>query len=148
MNIGLALPADWPAMESLLAECGLPVAGLQDHLDAALVAWNGERLVGMAALERYGPDGLLRSVAVAASHRGQGLGRRLVGAALDLAHRQGVRRLYLLTTTAPAFFAALGFRSVVREEVPAGVRTSLEFTTLCPLSAAVMMLNVNTKRET
>ena len=63
----------------------LPVDGLLDHLDPAIVARADGRVVGCAALEVY-PDGaLLRSVAVDAAARGQGIGTLVTTAALDLA---------------------------------------------------------------
>jgi amino-acid N-acetyltransferase len=99
---------DLPAIVSLLEHSGLPHAEIERHLGAAVVARDGTRLVGSAAVELYGPAGLLRSVAVAAEQRGQGLGRRLTNAALELARRRGVRHLYLLTETAGSSSRASG----------------------------------------
>ena len=67
-----------------------------------------------------------------------GLGRRLTAAALDIASASGTTTVYLLTTTAEAFFHQLGFERVAREAVPDAVRASVEFTSACPASAAVM----------
>lgn len=53
---------DLPALLDLLEQCGLPSDGLADHLHSALVARDGEGVVGSVALERYGTAGLLRSV--------------------------------------------------------------------------------------
>jgi amino-acid N-acetyltransferase len=46
--------------------------------------------------------------------------------------------LFLLTTTAEDYFARLEFERVTRAEVPPGVANSLEFTSACPASAAVL----------
>jgi amino-acid N-acetyltransferase len=54
------------------------------------------------------------------------------------AHDAGVETLYLLTTTAAAFFAELGYERIERESVPAPIRESAEFGELCPSSATVM----------
>ncbi|TLY54076.1 MAG: GNAT family N-acetyltransferase, partial [Gemmatimonadetes bacterium] len=81
---------------------------------------------------------LLRSVAVAAAVRGQGLGQRLTTAALELASRHGVRTVYLLTETAGEFFPKLGFTMIERSAVDPAVQVSQEFTTACPASALVM----------
>src|SRR2546426_10626500 len=42
-----------------------PSAGLEQHVGSTLVARDGDRIVGTAALELYGGSALLRSVAVA-----------------------------------------------------------------------------------
>ena len=96
------------------------------------------RVVGSSALEMY-PDGaLLRSVAVAPGLQGQGLGRELTEAAIQLAQKLHAPALYLLTTTAERFFPRFGFAPITRDEVPAGVRESVEFRSACPASAIVM----------
>jgi len=123
----------------LLAQAKLPEAGLLDHRDNLLVARIDHRLVGSAAVELYGDYALLRSVAVDAAHRGLGVGRCLTDAALLFAKAHGVRQVYLLTETAPKFFAGLGFAPVDRSAVPAAVRASAEFQYACPASAVAMM---------
>jgi amino-acid N-acetyltransferase len=122
----------------LLVDNNLPVEGLADHLRTALVAREGERVVGSAALELYRDAALLRSVAVAKDRQRHHIGRDLTVAALDLARISGASTVYLLTTTAEQFFPKFGFERIAREEVPASVQTSVEFTSACPASAAVM----------
>lgn len=131
--------ADWPAFRRLLAAHDLPLDGVPDHLDLAFVATDGERVVGTAGVEACGADGLLRSVAVAETHRRQAVGRRLVALACERARAAGMHRLYLLTTTAPAFFERLGFRRVARSRVPLAVQNTREFALLCPGTALVLM---------
>jgi len=70
-----ASPADWPAIAGLLAAAHLPLDGAQEHLEHFACAWQGDRLVGVAGLERYGDVALLRSVA--ASGSGEETGRSL-----------------------------------------------------------------------
>ena len=96
------------------------------------------RVVGVAGLEIHGEDGLLRSVAVDAEYRGQGLASSLVEAAVERAKRVNLRAVYLLTTTARDYFARRGFADCPREEAPAAVRESWEFRTGCPSTAAFM----------
>jgi amino-acid N-acetyltransferase len=129
---------DIAAVLELLNACGLPSAGLADHQATALVARQGSAVVGCAALELYGQHALLRSVAVADGRRGEGLGRRLVEAALALSRQKGVSQLYLLTETAADFFPRFGFRPIAREQVNPAVRRSVEFTEACPESALAM----------
>ena len=96
------------------------------------------RVVGVAGLEVHGEDGLLRSVAVDADYRGQGLAASLVEAAVERAERLELRAVYLLTTTARDYFARRGFADCPREEAPAAIRESWEFRTGCPSTAAFM----------
>ncbi|HWQ11753.1 MAG TPA: arsenic resistance N-acetyltransferase ArsN2 [Roseiflexaceae bacterium] len=142
-NVAPARADDLPAILELLERSDLPRAGLADHLATTLVAHDGGAVVGSAAVERYGDAGLLRSVAVDRAYRGQGLGTALVGAALELARRQGVRTLYLLTTTAGDYFPRFGFRPVTRDDVAPAVRQSAEFTGACPASALVMRADLD-----
>jgi len=46
--------------------------------------------------------------------------------------------MYLLTTTAEAFFELLGFRRIERHAAPPEIQRSAEFSSLCPSSATVM----------
>jgi amino-acid N-acetyltransferase len=142
LDITTATPADLPAILDLIDASGLPRAGLDEHIPTTLVARESSRIVGTAALELYGGSALLRSVAVAAVLRGQGLGQRLTTAALELARQRGVRTVYLLTETAGDFFPKFGFKTIERKDVDAAVQVSEEFTTACPASAMVMAKQV------
>jgi N-acetylglutamate synthase-like GNAT family acetyltransferase/SAM-dependent methyltransferase len=139
VEIAPAQPEDYAAMAALLGEVDLPTDGLAEHFGAAWVARAGAVIAGTAALEVYGDAALLRSVAVRPAYRGEGIGERLVRAALAWAQQDGVSNVYLLTSTAGAYFPRLGFRAVERSGVPAAVRDSVEFTTVCPASALVMV---------
>jgi amino-acid N-acetyltransferase len=133
-----AVAADHEAVCRLLQEADLPLDGLSATLEHFVVAEAGGKVTAAAGLELYGPDALLRSVVVAASLRGSGVGRRLVEAARRSARDLGVRGVYLLTDTADQFFARHGFAVIERAEVPAGIRSSVEFASVCPDSAIVM----------
>ena len=133
-----ARPEDAAGILSLLEDAHLPTDGLTDHLATALVARRHGRIVGSAALEVYADGALLRSVAVESSLRGTGLGQRLTDAAIARAVELAMPAVYLLTTTAERFFPKFGFTTITRDEVPASVRQSVEFTTACPASAIVM----------
>ena len=133
-----AQPADLPAIQALLTSHDLPLDDLERHLATAVVAEEDGRLVATAALEVYGSEALLRSVAVAESQRRTGLGGQIVQAILDLAQQQGIGEVYLLTETAAAYFPRFGFQPIARAEVPPTVQQSAEFTTACPTSAQAM----------
>jgi amino-acid N-acetyltransferase len=131
-------PDDVEAVLQLLAQQRLPLDGLRDHLATTLVARQSGRIVGTAALEVY-PDGaLLRSVAVAEPWQGHGFGHELTDAAIRLAQELHVPAIYLLTTTAERYFPKFGFERIARAQVPTTVQASVEFTSACPSSAAVM----------
>lgn len=130
---------DLAAILALLQASGLPQNGLDAHLATTLVARQDGQVVGSTALEHYGSAALLRSVAVAAALRGQGVGQQLTQAALRLARQLGVTEVYLLTETAGDFFPRFGFRPITRAQVAPAVQQSAEFTGVCPENALVMV---------
>lgn len=133
-----ATAADWPAIAALLRAASLPTDDLEPASSDDFIAADDGGLRGVVALQRFGEHGLLRSLAVEPGARGRGLGRALVAAAEARARRQGLTSLTLLTETAAGFFAALGYRAVAREQAPAVVRQSRQFTQLCPASSICM----------
>ena len=136
-----ARPADLTAVERLLAASALPMDGVSESLHDFLVAERDGDLVGVVGLEVCCAEhALLRSTAVAAEWRGRGLGRLLVERAIAVAEERGFHALWLLTTTAERYFPSFGFTRTTREQVPDEVRQSVEFTSACPASAAVMTL--------
>ena len=133
-----AHPGDLNGVLTLLDESGLPRDGVAEHFGDFLVAHAADRVLGVVGLEHYGACALLRSLAVAPTHRGRGLGAALTRAIVDRARASGVESLVLLTTTAAGFFSRLGFRPIARDEADAPVRGSVEFTTVCDESATCM----------
>lgn len=137
-DIELARPDDAPRVLRLLEEHHLPLAGLLNHLATTLVARQDGQIVGSAALEVYPDGGLLRSVAVSPHRQGTGLGHQLTEAAIQMGRDRGLPALFLLTTTADRYFPKFGFERIERQQVPDGVKMSVEFTSACPSSAIVM----------
>lgn len=124
---------------ALLTACDLPASDLESHhFDNFLGCGTPAALQGIVGLEIFGAVALLRSLAVAEAARGAGCGRALVAAVETYAKEQGVRDLYLLTTTAEHFFARLGYARAERDTAPTPIQRSKEFTDLCPDSAAFM----------
>jgi amino-acid N-acetyltransferase len=126
-----------PAIVRLLAEAGLPAHDLEPAiLSGVELATDVEgRIVGAAGLDVFGPDALLRSVAVIPELRGRGIGADLVARREAAARVAGVGTIYLLTTTADGFFRRLGYADTPRETVPAGIAAHAQFRSLCPASA-------------
>jgi N-acetylglutamate synthase-like GNAT family acetyltransferase len=96
------------------------------------------RVIGFGGFEARGTDALLRSIVVLPGMRGQGRGREIVARLLDGARAAGASRAYLLTTSAQAFFAPLGFTVVTRDDVPASILQTRQAAGLCRASATIM----------
>ena len=109
------------------------------HLANFIVARVDGQVVGVIGLEVHGKYGLLRSLAVDDGYRGEGLALRLYATELGVARRLGLEQLYCLTTSAQGFFEMLGWRVLLREEVPEEIRATQEFTSLCPASAICLV---------
>jgi len=137
--------SDLEGVRALLVEAHLPPDGLEDQFGpryavAEAGGPSGHGIVGAAGVEVHGVFGLLRSVVVAPPRRGTGLGRALVADRLAWARREGLSAVFILTTTAPDFFAGLGFERTAREAAPEEIRSSREFATICPGSSVLMRL--------
>ena len=130
---------DPATVRALLAAAGLPVADLPAaHLDDFWGCREGTALIGVIGLETYGAVALLRSLAVAPDRQGRGLGAALLAHAERAARQRGITALYLLTTTAEAFFARRGYVRIPREAAPPALHRTAEFAALCPASAACL----------
>lgn len=128
------------AVRALLTEAELPSDDITAaHLTHFLGLGHRDAPDGIVGLELYGAEALLRSLAVSHEARGRGLGQALVAAAERQAREHGVTRLYLLTTTAAAFFARLGYVEAPRSQAPASIQATAQFSSLCPTSSAFMM---------
>lgn len=84
------------------------------------LAEDGDTLAGCVAIaERAGNTGQLRWVLVDADYRGLGLGRRLVGIAMDYCIERGLDTIRLETTDglpeSASLYAGLGFRTLSKE---------------------------------
>jgi len=138
-----ASPRDLDAVKSLLDAAHLPLDGLDEQFgESYAVAEAAGGIVGAEGIEVYERSGLLRSAVVHPDWRGRGVGDALPRDRLQWARRAGLERVYLLTTTAEAYFPRFGFTRVERSEAPSGIRESREFTSACPASAAFMVLKV------
>jgi amino-acid N-acetyltransferase len=140
---------DLPAIKALLDLCDLPAEDLGPaHLQHFVTCRAGERIVGTVGVEPLGETGLLRSLAVAPDFRGKSLARELWARARQKATRMGVSQLYLLTTTADGLFARWGFKQVPRDEVAELVRSTSQYSAICPTTAVVMAIDLTAKALT
>jgi amino-acid N-acetyltransferase len=130
---------------ALLQAQGLPVSDITDeHLEHFFFVGSDGSPSGVVGLELHGIDALLRSLVVAENARSTGLGSRLVKHAEQYAASKSVRSIYLLTTTAEAFFKRLGYERIERSQAPPSIERTCEFTGLCPASSAFMVKSLKT----
>jgi amino-acid N-acetyltransferase len=137
MIIEQALPYRDKIIELLVAE-KLPVADLPQMLENFIVAIQDGSVVGVGGIEVYGNYGLLRSLAVYPNNRSTGIAGKLLERLDKMSKQQGLKELYLLTETAPAYFEQKHYIEITRDDVPNEVRQSSEFSHVCPVSAIVM----------
>jgi amino-acid N-acetyltransferase len=128
------------AVIALLTAADLPTADLSDaHLEHFFYCGSAVDPTGLVGLELYGPTALLRSLVVKPERRSAGLGATLVAHAEAHARAQNVRSIYLLTTTAEAFFKRLGYAAAPRDSAPPEIRATREFAEICPASSAFLV---------
>lgn len=137
-----ATETDLESIKELLLHSNLMVDDIEKHLTSCFVFKEQERLIAFGAIELYGIDALLRSVAVAQTHRKKGLGEKLYHAIQEMAKVNGVRELFLLTETAEGFFQKMGFERLSRDNAPESIRQTSQFSSLCPDSAVFMKRSI------
>lgn len=141
MEIITASPEHRKEIVGLLQSQNLPVEDLPLPLIDFYTAIKGEQVVGVIGMERYGRYGLLRSMVVHPDYRNQNIAGTLVRVLEQAAVASGIKEIYLLTETAANYFAKKGFNTINRNEVPAAIKASSEFSHVCPVSALVMVKN-------
>ena len=125
VRIRPARPQDAEAIVSLLDPYvgeGIVLPRTPDEVQAQygdfLVLETADRLVGAVALRDYGNYLMeIRSLVVHPGLAGQGLGSRLVSAAVELARQRGARRVFALTLR-PGLFERQQFVLVERDLFP------------------------------
>jgi amino-acid N-acetyltransferase len=138
-----ARSSDEAGIKAILAACELPYEDLIPvHLQHFWVMRDGPKLAGVIGVEVFEDVGLLRSLAVPEAYRARGIGAQLTEKAEDYARTQGVQMLYLLTITAPDFFARRGYQRTDRDAAPASLQDTPEFQSLCPEGAVRMVKDI------
>jgi amino-acid N-acetyltransferase len=122
---------------TILQQQNLPTSDL-DEDKLLYLLMNGETIIGTAGLEIFDDCALLRSVSVIKEEQGKGYGKVVNEEIEKYAKESGINCLYLLTTTAKDFFDKQGYCVIKREESPAALQQTAEFTSLCPSTAVVM----------
>lgn len=127
--------ADDTGLRDALTSSDLPTEDLNEPGRAFFRFERAGDAVGFGGFELYGADALLRSVVVLPDHRGNGLGTDMSRQLIALARQAGAQRVYLLTTTAAAFFTRLGFEPVDRIDAPPAILSTRQATTICSTAA-------------
>ena len=126
-----AATADIPAIRELCEPLvssrvllGKELVALYESVQEFLVAEEAGRLVGCGALHVMWQDlAEIRTLAVAESHRRQGVGAKLLGNLEMRAEKLGIQRLFCLTFEVP-FFEAHGYQKI--SDVPVDADTYAE----------------------
>lgn len=129
---------DLDRIEALLDAHNLPYQDVRTKPECFFVVSSDEEFLGIGGVETYGSNGLLRSVVIEESRRGRGYGTAAREALEAYARTAGVETLYLLITTASAFFRRSGYEEIDRTNVPRTIRRTTEFADFCPTSATCM----------
>lgn len=147
MNIISPIALDQRVLDLLVAS-GLPIEDLGDDVPRLYAGAEEEgRLIGIVAIELHGDVGLLRSLSVRPDARGMGLSLALIDAGERLAAEAGIARLFLLTTTAAPLFERRGYALTSREDAPDAIRSTQQFSGMCPSSASFMSKNIAGSRS-
>lgn len=149
-TVRFATAPDLAAVLQLLTRAALPTVGVEaifaHHASDFVVATdpsNDGAVIAVGGLEVCGRDALLRSIAVHPAWQGHGLGMLLVTRLIAHAESRGLDALYLLTTTADAYFPRFGFSPVTRSDVPIAIAQTREFAGACPASATAMVKHLH-----
>ncbi len=134
----LGIAADDPRLATLLSTAGLGIDDLASGSFLGIVDGEGH-LLACGGLERRGDAVLIRSVAVDPRQRRNGLGATITFKLLAEARNAGAQAAYLLTASAPGFFARLGFQPVERSRVPAPILATGQFSGQACASAQPMV---------
>ena len=129
-------------IESLLRSQNLPAEDLPDLLSDFYTAIDEGKVIALIGMERYGHYGLLRSMVVHQAYRNRGVADQLVRLLEESATDAGITTMYLLTETADKYFTRKGYDTISRNEVPAELMRSSEFSHVCPVSATVMKKDI------
>ncbi len=128
-----------PALAEQLRAAGLPIDDVAEP--GRRFFRFGDRcdgLIGFIGWECPDSAALLRSLVVVPTQRGRGWGRTMIGWALLRLAESGANDAYILTTTIEPLAIKLGFRTIRRTQVPASIRASRQFASLCPATAHLL----------
>ncbi|MEQ8423317.1 MAG: arsenic resistance N-acetyltransferase ArsN2 [Cyclobacteriaceae bacterium] len=110
-----------------------------DHL--LIGYYDNDQLIGTGGIEVHEEYGLIRSVSITNGNRSKKLGTQITHHLILQAKEKNLKGLYLLTETARDFFLKFGFELIERDQVAEAIKSSTEFSHVCPVSASCMYLD-------
>jgi amino-acid N-acetyltransferase len=137
LSLKKAQNQDFDAAIQLLEKHQLPTSDIKDNVELYGI-YEGDSMIGTIGLEAFNTEGLLRSVCIDAARQSKGLGTIILKKFEEKISQTGIQNLYLLTTTAKDFFEKNNYHIISRDTVPAAIKQTAEFTSVCPSSAIVM----------
>jgi amino-acid N-acetyltransferase len=137
MNIVPASQNSFSAAIELLKKNSLPTEDINPGTQLFVVE-EGDNVIATVAVEYDYNDALLRSLSVLEEKRSSGIGAELVDFIEDYVRKQGVRTIYILTTTAAGFFSRRGYTLIDRSNVPQFIKDTKEYSVICASSSTVM----------
>ena len=135
-------PNELKEVAQLLQEAELPYEDISEHWNNFLVAKIDGKIIGAVGFELWGNNALLRSLVVKYEYRNFGVGKELYHRCIELAMKNNIKQIGLLTTTATGFFAKNGFEKVMGENIPSFIKKTKEFQVYCPSSSTIMMKEI------
>ncbi|MBN1181349.1 MAG: GNAT family N-acetyltransferase [Bacteroidales bacterium] len=141
--ISEAFETDMANIITLLNGANLPTADVLPGNQKFWVMRQSGTITGCVALEEYGEYGLFRSFAIREDLRNKGLGTMLYKKSIEHIKLSGIKVLYLLTTKADKYFGRTGWETISRADVPELIKSSGEFSSICPQSAVCMRLKID-----
>lgn len=140
--MGMNNNTDYDKIRSLLESNNLPYDDIISSNVEFISSRSNGKLVGCIGIEKYGKDGLLRSLAVDDEYKNAGIGKSLLNELISRSKNEGIERLHLLTTTAEQYFAKSGFRYAERSRAPKAILNSREFSEICPSNSIYMIMDL------
>lgn len=132
---------DLHIIKKILLEHELPVEDLENDI-TFFVEKKNKDIICIGGLEKYDKYCLIRSIAVVENFKNQGLGTKMTKYLCEQAKLQKFEKIFLLTLTAEKYFPKFGFQKINRDQTPDVIKSSSEFSTVCPDSATVMELEL------
>ncbi|MFX0097494.1 MAG: GNAT family N-acetyltransferase [Candidatus Hodarchaeota archaeon] len=126
---------DLTFIRTLLENNHLPHEDIPSEAIHMFIGYVDSKVVGIGGVELVGRYGLLRSLVIETSFRGEGYGKSLSEKLIEYSKLKGVVELYALTSTADSIARKIGFERIDHSDVPQAIQETRQFTDLCALSA-------------
>lgn len=131
--------------KELLKDANLPFEDIYAENISLFELTHKNETIAIGGFEYYGNNAIIRSIAVIPSKQLKGTGSFLVNELENIAIEEGIKRFFLLTTTAENFFKKKDYHIIKRESAPDTIQGSAEFKSICPESAICMTKDLTKK---